>query len=356
MNVPHIMPKEASRYNRASRNSAGDRILKALIVREHGPIENLLLEDVPDPVPGPGEVLVDVHAASVNFPDLLVIGGTYQVLPKRPFSPGKDMAGVVAAVGPGVTAVKPGDRVAAQNEYGAYAQKCVVSQHNCYPMPESMSFADAAAMGIAYPTAHFAIVERGQYRPGETILVNGAAGGVGIAAIQVGKALGATVVASVGSAEKAALPKQHGADHVVRTDVPNLRDAFRDQVLAAVGKRGVDIIVDPVGGDVFDASLRVIAWSGRLIVVGFAEGRIPEVKAGHLLVKNIALLGLQYSAYRDRQPEKVQRVQRELFDWYVAGRIKPHVMGAFPLLQYREALLTVRERKVVGKVVILMRP
>jgi NADPH2:quinone reductase len=330
--------------------------LKALIVHEHGPLENLLLEDAQDPVPGPGEVLVDVHAASVNFPDLLVIGGTYQILPKRPFSPGKDMAGVVAAVGAGVTRCKPGDRVAAQNEYGAYAQKCVVPQHNCYPMPEGMSFADAAAMGIAYPTAHFALVERGRYQPGETVLVNGAAGGVGIATIQVAKALGARVIASVGSAEKAALATQHGADHVVRTDVPNLRDAFRDAVLAFAGKRGVDIIVDPVGGDVFDASLRVIAWSGRIIVVGFAEGRIPEIKAGHLLVKNIALIGLQYSSYRDRQPEKVQHVQRELFDWYRAGKIKPHVMAAWPLAQYREALATVRDRKVVGKVVILLRP
>ncbi|MCE2998539.1 MAG: NADPH:quinone oxidoreductase family protein [Betaproteobacteria bacterium] len=329
--------------------------MKALIVHEHGPLDNLKLEDAADPAPGPGQVLVDVHAASVNFPDLLVIGGTYQVLPPRPFIPGKDMAGVVAAVGPGITAVKPGDRVAAQNEYGAYAQKCVVPQHNCYPMPDAMSFEDAAAMGIAYPTAHFALVERGQYRPGEIVLVNGAAGGVGIATIQVAKALGATVVASVGSAEKAALAKQHGADHVVRTDVPNIRDAFREQVIAAVGKRGVDIIVDPVGGDVFDAGMRVIAWSGRIIVVGFAEGRIPEVKAGHLLVKNISLIGLQYSSYRDRQPEKVQRVQRELFEWYVQGKIRPHVMGAWPLPQYREALDTVRERKVVGKVVIRMR-
>jgi NADPH2:quinone reductase len=329
--------------------------LKALIVKEHGPLENLLLEEVPDPMPGPGEVLVDVHAASVNFPDLLVIGGTYQILPKRPFSPGKDMAGVVAAVGAGVTTCKPGDRVAAQNEYGAYAQKCVVKQEACYPMPDAMSYADAAAMGIAYPTAHFALVERGQYQPGETVLINGAAGGVGIATIQVAKALGATVVASVSSEAKAKLAKEMGADHVVRTDVSNLRDAFRDQVLAAVGKRGVDIIVDPVGGDVFDASLRVIAWSGRLIVVGFAEGRIPEVKAGHLLVKNIAMLGLQYSAYRDRQPEKVQRVQRELFDWYAAGKIKPHVMGAYPLAQYQDALRAVRDRKVVGKVVIMTR-
>lgn len=329
--------------------------MKALIVKEHGPLENLLLEDVPDPAPGPGEVLVDVHAASVNFPDLLVIGGTYQVLPPRPFSPGKDMAGLVAAVGAGVTTCKPGDRVAAQHEYGAYAQRCVVPQQNCYLLPHSMSFADAAAMGIAYPTAHFALVERGQYRPGETVLINGAAGGVGIATIQVAKALGATVVASVSSAEKSALAKHHGADHVVRTDVPNLRDAFRDQVLAAVGKRGIDIIVDPVGGDVFDASLRVIAWSGRIIVVGFAAGRIPDIKAGHLLVKNISVLGLQYSAYRDRQPEKVQRVQRELFDWYVAGKIRPHVMAAYPLARYQDALRAVRDRKVVGKIVILTR-
>lgn len=328
--------------------------MQALIVKEHGSLENLLLEEIPDPVPGPGEILIDVHAASVNFADLLVIAGTYQILPKLPFSPGKDLAGVVAAVGTGVTTCKPGDRVAAQIEYGAYAQRCVVSQQSCYLMPETMSFTDGAAMGIAYATAHFALVERGQYRPGEIVLVNGAAGGVGIATIEVAKALGATVVASVSNAEKAALAKKHGADHIVRTDVPDLRDAFRDQVYAAVGKRGVDIIVDPVGGNVFDASLRVIAWSGRLIVVGFAEGRIPEIKAGLLLVKNISMIGLQYSAYRDRQPEKVQRAQRELFDWYVAGKLKPHVMKAYPLAQYREALRVVRDREAVGKIVITM--
>lgn len=329
--------------------------MKALVVKEHGPIENLLLEDVPDPRPGPGEVLVDVHAASINFPDLLVIGGTYQNLPPRPFSPGKDMAGVVAAVGPGVTAVKPGERVAAQNEYGAYAERCVVPELNCYAMPPTMSFADAAAMGLTYGTAHFALVERARYQPGETVLVNGAAGGVGIATIQVAKALGATVVASVSSAAKAELARANGADHVVRTDVADLREAFRKQVYDAIGKRGVDIIVDPVGGDVFDASMRVIAWSGRLIIVGFAEGRIPEVKAGHLLVKNVSLIGLQYSSYRDREPQKVQEVQRELFALYEAGKLKPHVMREFPLAQYKDALYTVRERKVVGKVVIRVR-
>lgn len=329
--------------------------MKALIVREHGPVDNLLLEDVADPVPGPGQVLIDVHAASVNFPDLLVIGGTYQNLPPLPFSPGKDLAGVVAAVGAGVTAVKPGDRVAAQNEYGAYAQRCVVPQMNCYAMPDCMSFADAAALGLTYATAHFALVERARYKPGEIVLVNGAAGGVGIATIQVAKALGALVVASVSSAEKAALARENGADHVVRTDVPDLRNAFRDQVFKAVGKRGVDIIVDPVGGDVFDAGLRVIAWCGRIVIVGFAEGRIPEIKAGHLLVKNISLIGLQYSSYREREPGKVQKVQRELFEWYEEGKIKPYVMAEFPLRDYRQALRTVRDRKVIGKAVILMR-
>jgi NADPH2:quinone reductase len=173
--------------------------------------------------------------------------------------------------------------------------------------------------------------------------------------LQVAKALGATVVASVSSAEKGALVKRHGADHVVRTDVPDLRESLRKQVYDAVGKRGMDVIIDPVGGDVFDASLRVIAWQGRLVVVGFAEGRIPEVKAGYVLVKNMSLVGLQFSDYRDREPEKVRAVQQALFRLFEAGKIKPHVMGAYPVEQYRDALATVRDRKATGKVVLLMK-
>jgi NADPH2:quinone reductase len=309
----------------------------------------------PDPVPGPGEVLVDVHAASINFPDLLVINGTYQVLPPRPFSPGKDFSGVVSAVGAGVASCKPGDRVSAQIEYGAYAQKCVVREKNCHVMPDGMSHADAAAMGLVYLTAHFALVERARYEPGEVVMVTGAAGGVGLAAVQVAKALGATVIATVSTDEKAALARANGADHIVRTDVPNLRKSLRDQVAQAIGKRGVDIIVDSVGGDVFDASLRTIAWSGRLVVVGFASGRIPEVKAGHLLVKNIALIGLQWSSYREREPELVRTVQQELFRWYGQGKIKPHVMATYPLKDYVKALRAVRDREVLGKVVLMMR-
>ena len=328
--------------------------MRALLVREHGPIENLELAETADPVPKAGEVLIDVHAASVNFPDLLVIAGTYQRLPARPFSPGKDLSGVVAAVGEGVTTCAPGNRVCAQVEYGAYAQKCIVPHLNCHVMPASMSYVDAAAMGLTYLTAHFALVERGAYQPGETVLVNGAAGGVGLAAVQVAKALGATVVASVSSEDKAALVRRNGADHVVRTDVPDLRESFRSRVYEAVGKRGIDVIIDPVGGDVFDASLRVIAWQGRLVVVGFAEGRIPEVKAGYVLVKNMSLVGLQFSDYRDREPQKVRSVQQALFRLFEAGKIKPHVMGAYSLARYRDALATVRDRKATGKVVLLM--
>ena len=328
--------------------------MKALLVREHGPIESLTLAEAPDPAPKAAEVLVDVRATSINFPDILVIGGTYQKLPPRPFSPGKDFAGVVAAVGEGVTTCKPGDRVTAQIEYGAYAEKCVVREANCHVIPDSMSFADAAAMGLTYLTAHFSLCERARYQPGEVVLVNGAAGGVGVAAVQIAKALGATVIASVSSEEKAALAKANGADHIVRTDVPDIREDFRKQVFDAIGKRGVDIIVDPVGGDVFDASFRTIAWSGRVVVVGFAEGRIPQIKAGILLVKNISLIGLQWSDYRDREPQKVRKVQQELFRMYEAGKLKPHVMATLPIEEHTQALALVRDRKVVGKVVMVM--
>lgn len=334
---------------------AAEKPVRALVVKEHGPIENVALSDIPDPRPGRAAVLIDVRAASVNFPDLLVIGGTYQNLPPRPFVPGKDLAGVVAAVGEGVTLVKAGDRVMAQIEHGAYAERCVVPEQNCSVMPAGMSYAEGAAMGLAYLTAHFALVERAGCRAGETVLVTGAAGGVGLAAVQVAKALGATVVAAVSSAEKAAVAKTSGADHVVRTDVPDLRETFRTQVFDAVGKRGVDIVIDPVGGNVFDASLRAVGWCGRIVIVGFAEGRVPEIKTGLVLVKNIALIGLQVSDYRDREPAKVRRVLAELFAWYQQGKVKPHVMARFPLHEHRAALAAVRDRRVVGKVVLVMR-
>ncbi len=329
--------------------------MQALIVTEHGPLEKLTLGEFPDPRPGAGEVLVDVHAASVNFPDLLVIGGTYQNLPPRPFVPGKDLAGVVAAVGAGVTRVKVGDRVMAQIEHGAFAQRAVVPEVLCLVMPTKMSYQDGAAMGLVYLTAHNALIERAQFRAGETVLVTGAAGGVGLAAVQLAKALGAIVVAAVSSEDKACIARDSGADHVVRTDVPDLRESFRLQVFDAVGKRGIDVVLDPVGGDVFDACLRVMAWCGRLVIIGFAGGRIPEVKAGYLLVKNISLIGLQSSDYRERTPEVVRKAYEHLFVLYGQGKIKPHVMAAYPMKDYLKALNAVKDRKVLGKVLITMR-
>lgn len=326
--------------------------MRALVLHEHGPLDNLKLEDFAAPRAGPDEVLIDVHAASVNFPDLLVIGGSYQRLPPKPFVPGKDLAGTVAAVGANVTTLKPGDRVMAQIEYGAFAEHAAVPLANCQPMPPRMNFAEGAAMGLTYLTAHFALAERAGLKPGEVVLVTGAAGGVGLATVQIAKALGATVVAAVSDEKKAAVARASGADHVVYTNVPDLRDGLRARIFAAVGKRGVDVIIDAVGGDVFDASLRAIAWCGRLVVVGFAAGRIPEVKAGYLLVKNISLIGLQISDYRDREPEKVRRVQHELIALYERGKLKPHVMASYPLDAYREALGLVRDRKVLGKVVL----
>jgi NADPH2:quinone reductase len=329
--------------------------MKSLLLKKFGALDTLVVEDVPTPVPGAGEALVDIHAAGVNFPDLMVIEGTYQNLPPLPFSPGKECAGIISAVGNGVTALSPGQRVQVLVEYGAYTQQLVTSVANCCVIPDAMGYADAAALGLTYITAHFALVERAALKSGEIVLVTGAAGGIGLAAVQIAKARGATVLAAVSSPDKATVARASGADHIIDTSVPDLRNSLREQVFAAVGKRGADVIIENVGGDVFDASLRAIAWCGRLVVVGFAGGRVPEVKAGHVLVKNISVIGIQISDYAKRQPEKFAAARRELIDLCNAGRLKPHVMATFPMEHYQEALALVRGRKVIGKVVLTMR-
>ena len=326
--------------------------MKAVILRRHGALETLALEERPTPEPGPRQVLVDVRAAGVNFPDLLVIAGTYQTLPQLPFTPGKECAGVVNSVGEGVTTLKRGDRVTALIGHGAFAEQVVLDENTAHAIPLEMSFPEAAALNLTYLTAHFALVERAQLKPGEVVLVTGAAGGVGLAAVQVAKALGATVLAAVSSPEKAAAAKASGADHIIDVSVPGLRNGLRDQVFAVTDKHGADVIVDQVGGDVFDASLRAAAWRGRLVVIGFASGRIPEIKAGYILVKNIAVMGLHIGDYRDRQPEEFRRAREQLFDWYRAGKIKPHVMAAYPLQDFLAALNVVKNRQAIGKVVL----
>lgn len=323
--------------------------MRAVIIREHGPATRHRLEAVPDPVPGPGEVLIEARAIGVNFPDLMVMQGSYQLLPPRPFSPGKEVAGVVRAVGEGVTRVRAGDHAMALPEYGTYAEKVVVSEAHCFRLPPEMPFDEGAVLALAYQTAHFALVERGAYREGETVLVTGASGGVGLAAVQLAKALGATVLAGVTSAEKGELCRRHGADRIVDLAAPNLREHLRAQV----GTRGADIVLDSVGGDVFDAALRTLAWRGRLVSIGFASGRIPDVKAGYLLVKNISVAGLQWTDYRAREPERVRAVQAELQALYGAGKLKPVISARYPLARFAEALQRFEQRRVQGKMILL---
>lgn len=327
--------------------------MRAVVVREHGPAAQQRLENVPDPVPGRGEVLIEARAIGVNFPDLMVMQGSYQLLPPRPFSPGKEVAGVVGAVGEGVTRVRVGDHAMALPEYGTYAQKVVVSEAHCFRMPDGMPFDEGAVLALAYQTAHFALLERGAYRKGESVLVTGASGGVGLAAVQLAKALGATVLAGVTSKAKGELCRRHGADHAVDLAAPDLRESLRKQIHAAVGKGGVDIVLDSVGGDVFDAALRALAWRGRLVSIGFAAGRIPEVKAGYLLVKNLAVLGLQWTDYRAREPERVLGVQNELYALYGEGKLKPEITARYPLERFAEALARFAQRQVQGKIVLL---
>jgi len=325
--------------------------MRALVVREHGGPEALVIEDRPSPEPGPGEVLVDVRAMGINYPDLLVIAGTYQILPPKPFVPGKELAGIVAAVGPEVTALEPGDRVMAQVEHGAFAEQVVVPEAQCFLIPERMSFEQAAGMGLVYQTAHFALIDRCRMAPGEWVLVNGAAGGVGLAAVQVAKGLGARVLAGVRGEANATFVAD-AVDAVIDLGAADLRDSLRDQVRHATDGHGADVVIDPVGGTVFAASLRALAWRGRLCVVGFASGDIPAVKANYLLVRNIAVSGLQWSDYRDRDPAWVRRVHNELCDLYALGRIDPQIMAAYPMANAAEALDLIRSGQVRGKVVL----
>jgi NADPH2:quinone reductase len=329
--------------------------MRAILIREHGIPETLKIEEVPTPILSDDGVLINVHAIGVNYPDLLVIAGQYQILAPRPFSPGKDAAGIVAAVGRNVTSFKPGDRVVAQLEFGAYAEQVVARVGNCFVIPDSMPVTDAAAMGLVYQTAHFALIEHGRYQAGETVLINGAAGGVGLAAVQIAKGFGAKVLAGVNNDEHAKLAQTNGADHVIRLDADNLRDALRQQVHAVTNGRGADVVLDTLGGDIFDASLRAMAWRGRMVVIGFAAERIPVIKANYLLLKNILVSGLQWSDYRERDPEWVRRVQNELFGLYTAGKIKPNVMQTFAMEDFAAALALVKAGKVQGKVVLVIR-
>ena len=327
--------------------------MKAVCVREFGPIEAAEFADVSDPVPGPGEVIVAVEAAEVNFPDILIMEGKYQVKPPLPFSPGKAAAGIVETVGDGVTSPKPGDRVAVQVEYGAYAEKLKTPAATCYPMPNGMSFADAAALGLVYQTAHFALAERAALSAGDSVLVLGASGGVGAASVQLAKALGAgLVIGGVRGDDNAALAKAAGADHTVELGMEGLRDGLRDAVRELTGGRGVDIVVDPVGGDANAAALRAVAWRGRMVIIGFASGEIPTLRSNYLLIKNIAVSGLSWSDYRERETAWVARVQEEIYGFWSAGKLPPLIGRTLPLAKFADALTMLKDGQAQGKIIL----
>ncbi len=325
--------------------------MKAVLCKAFGPAETLVLEEVASPEAKKNEILLDVHAAGVNFPDTLIIEGKYQFKPPFPFSPGGEAAGIVAAVGEKVSHVKPGDRVMALTGWGSFAEQVAVPGYNVMPIPASMDFASAAAFGMTYGTSMHALKQRANLQTGETLLVLGASGGVGLAAVEIGKAMGARVIAAASSAEKLAVAKAAGADELVNYSEVSLKDKVKE----LTGGQGADVIYDPVGGDLFDQAIRSIAWNGRLLVVGFASGRIPELPVNLTLLKGAAVVGVFWGAFAQRQPLDNAANFQQLFQWHAEGKVKPLVSQTFPLIQAAEAINALGQRKAVGKVVVQVR-
>lgn len=327
--------------------------MRAVVVEEFGAVDTPTVQTVAKPVLADHEVLVEIHAAALNFVDLLVIGGKYQFLPPRPFTPGKGPAGVVIETGAAVTGLKPGDRVLAMAEQGGYAQQVAVAHDQCYRLPDAMTFVDAASMSLCFDTAWFALRERGRLREQDVVLVLGASGAVGLAAVQLAKAMGAKkVLAGLSSRRKEEELLQAGADAVIDLSVDNLRDSLREQVYAVNDGQGADVVIDMVGGDVFDAAIRAVAWCGRLVVVGFAGGRIPSVRVNYLLVKNIEVSGLQISDYRVRRPQQVAQCFEEVFRYYEQGLVKALPATTLALDDFAKGLAMIENRTAPGRVVL----
>ena len=329
--------------------------MRAVVISDIENRESVKIHDVDDPAPGDEDIIVDVKACGVNFTDLLSLDGKYQNNPPPPFTPGKDAAGVVSAIGPSVMSHKIGDRVLAHVNHGAMAEKALCHQALACALPEGVAYEDAAAMGLAYLTAYFALTRRGALQVGETVLVNGASGGVGLAAVGLAKALGArTVLAGLTSPAKADAVRAVGADAVIDLSVDDLKEGLRAQVAEAVGRQGVDMVVDMVGGDAFEASLRAIADEGRAVVVGFASGKIPGLRTNYLLLKNISVVGMTIASYiKSRSPE-IATAQATLFELLDAGKIAPNIMTRLPFDRFRDGIQMLEDRKIVGKTVLLM--
>ena len=322
--------------------------MKAILCKAYGPPDSLVVEDVPSPTPGPEDVLISVTAASVNFPDVLMIENKYQTRPPLPFSPGCEAAGIVTDVGREVAQVTRGDRVMVVTGYGAFAEEIVVPASRVVPIPAQMDDATAASFLFTYATAHHALCDRGQLRAGETLLVLGAAGGVGIAAIEVGKAVGARVIACASTDDKLALCRAHGADATINYATGNLRD----EIKRLAGDQGVDVVCDPVGGPYTEPALRSTAWNGRFLIVGFAAGEIPKIPMNLPLLKGCSIVGVSWGGFTRREPARYAESVSQLCQWYSEGRLRPDVDRIFPLERAAEALTLMATRSVKGKIVL----
>jgi NADPH2:quinone reductase len=323
--------------------------MRAVRCRQYGPPETLSIEDLPDLHPAAGELVIDVKAASVNFPDVLIIQNKYQFKPPLPFTPGAELAGIVREVGAGVTAFRPGMRVCAYTAQGGFAEQAVASESACVPLPDDVDLASAAAFTLAYGTSYHALADRGALKAGETLLVLGAAGGVGMAAIQIGKALGARVIAAASSPEKLAFCVEQGAD----ATIDYAREDLRERIKALTGGNGPDVIFDPVGGQYAEPAFRSIAWRGRYLVVGFANGEIPKLPLNLTLLKGASIVGVFWGDHMKREAELGHEGFRTMVEWIKEGKLAPHVTRRYTLDETAQALDDMANRRVTGKVVIV---
>jgi len=319
-----------------------------------GNAANLRWAELPDPsAPGPQQVKIKVAAAGVNFADTLIIAGQYQVKPNLPFAPGFELAGTVLEVGSAVTHVKQGDRVMALVDHGAFAELALADADSVFPLPAGMDFVTGAGFPIAYGTSYGAYAWKARLQAGELLLVHGAAGGVGLTAVEIGKALGATVIATAGGSEKLAIARQHGADYLIDYKEEDIRERVKE-IAASLGRTGVDVVYDPVGGACFEASLRCVAWGARILVVGFASGQVPQIPANILLVKNVDALGFFFGSYRQQRPDLVQQAFADLGRMFEQGALKPHVSHQLPAESIAEAFDLLASRRSTGKVVLIL--
>ncbi|MEI7970226.1 MAG: NADPH:quinone oxidoreductase family protein [Betaproteobacteria bacterium] len=323
--------------------------MKAVLCKKLGLPDDLVVEDIPSLHPRAGQVVLSVRAAGVNFPDTLIIQGKYQFKPETPFSPGGEVAGVVREVGEGVTGVKPGDRVIAAATWGGFAEEMVADADRLVPMPDEMDFVPASAFILTYGTSYHALKDRAQLKAGETLLVLGASGGVGLAAVQIGKAMGARVIAAASSDAKLQICRENGADEVINYGTEDLRTRVK-QLTAG---KGVDVVYDPVGGPYSEPALRDMAWNGRFLVVGFAAGDIPRVPLNLALLKGCSIVGVFWGAFTRNEAERNRRNNQELMALYSRGQVRPYIHATYPLERAAEALNEVLNKRVSGKVVLV---